>query len=248
MTPTTRIGAWPRLLLAAVTLIVLSACDAHRPQASVAPEPTTALPAAETSLPAGEAVALRASDTPAPPAMDAPNAVATEPLAATETPPPPADTATPDAPVPSAVDPTEAPAPSASAIEGGDVTPPGDPSAEADLPADLLEQITSLARLTPAGDDFTATASLEVRLGLSTVGVEIDTSGTIDLAAERRRLEKDLASARKELETTGAKLGNEAFLGKAPEHVVDKIRARRDLAAAEVERISGRLEAMPAGS
>ena len=121
-------------------------------------------------------------------------------------------------------------------------------AAEADLPADLLEQITSLARLTPAGDDFTATASLEVRLGLSTVGVEIDTSGTIDLAAERRRLEKDLASARKELETTGAKLGNEAFLGKAPEHVVDKIRARRDLAAAEVERISGRLEAMPAGS
>ena len=80
----------------------------------------------------------------------------------------------------------------------------------ADLPADLLDQVASLARLTPAADDFTATASLEVRLGLSTVDVEIDTSGTIDLAAERRRLEKDLAAAHKELETTGAKLGNEA--------------------------------------
>jgi valyl-tRNA synthetase len=119
---------------------------------------------------------------------------------------------------------------------------------EADLPADLLAQITSLARLTPAEDDFTATASLEVRLGLSTVGVEIDTSGTIDLAAERRRLEKDLAAAQKELETTGAKLGNEAFLGKAPDHVVAKIRGRRDLAAAEVERITARLEGMPSGS
>ena len=116
----------------------------------------------------------------------------------------------------------------------------------ADLPADLLDQVASLARLTPAGDGFTATASLEVRLGLSTVGVEIDTSGTIDLAAERRRLEKDLAAARKELETTGAKLGNEAFLGKAPDHVVDKIRGRRDLAEAEVARIAARLEALPA--
>jgi valyl-tRNA synthetase len=118
----------------------------------------------------------------------------------------------------------------------------------ADLPADLLDQVASLARLTPAADDFTATASLEVRLGLSTVDVEIDTSGTIDLAAERRRLEKDLAAAHKELETTGAKLGNEAFLGKAPDHVVDKIRARRDLAEAEVARITARLETMPAGS
>ncbi|WP_206474243.1 valine--tRNA ligase [Dietzia sp. KRD202] len=118
----------------------------------------------------------------------------------------------------------------------------------ADLPADLLAQVCALARLTPAAEDFTATASLEVRLGLSTVDVEIDTSGTIDLAAERRRLEKDLAAARKELETTGAKLGNEAFLGKAPDHVVDKIRGRRDLAEAEVSRITARLESMSAGS
>lgn len=118
----------------------------------------------------------------------------------------------------------------------------------ADLPADLLAQVCALARLTPAAEDFTATASLEVRLGLSTVDVEIDTSGTIDLAAERRRLEKDLVAARKELETTGAKLGNEAFLGKAPDHVVDKIRGRRDLAEAEVARITARLESMPVGS
>lgn len=121
-------------------------------------------------------------------------------------------------------------------------------TSDADLPAEVQDQVTTLARLTPAADDFTATASLEVRLGLATVSVEIDTSGTIDLAAERRRMEKDLASARKELETTSAKLGNEAFLGKAPDHVVDKIRARRDLAEADVARLVARLEGMPSES
>ena len=109
-----------------------------------------------------------------------------------------------------------------------------------------LPGVLSLARLTEPGEDFTATASIEVRLSTGTVTAEIDTSGTVDHAAERRRLEKDLAAARKELEGTTAKLGNEAFLAKAPEHVVDKIRGRRDLAETEVERISARLAEVPA--
>jgi valyl-tRNA synthetase len=75
----------------------------------------------------------------------------------------------------------------------------------------------------------------------ATVTIELDTSGTVDVAAERRRLEKDLAAAEKELTQTTEKLGNEAFVAKAPEAVVDKIKARRQLASEEVERISGRL-------
>ena len=74
--------------------------------------------------------------------------------------------------------------------------------------------------------------------------VEVDTSGTVDVEAERRRLEKDLAAAQKELAGTSAKLGNEAFLAKAPTDVVDKIRARQQLAGEEVERISARLAAL----
>ena len=46
--------------------------------------------------------------------------------------------------------------------------------------------------------------------------VELDTSGTVDVDAERRRLEKDLAAAQKELAQTTAKLANDAFLAKAP--------------------------------
>lgn len=107
--------------------------------------------------------------------------------------------------------------------------------------AHLHPEVTTLGRLTEPGADFAATASVEVRLSGTTVTVEVDTSGTVDLAAERRRLEKDLAVAQKELAGTEAKLGNEAFLAKAPEAVVDKIRARREVAAAEVERIGARL-------
>ncbi|WP_431938780.1 valine--tRNA ligase [Nocardia grenadensis] len=107
--------------------------------------------------------------------------------------------------------------------------------------AHLHPEVSTLGRLTEPGADFAATAAVEVRLSGSTVTVEVDTSGTVDLAAERRRLEKDLAVAQKELAGTEAKLGNEAFLAKAPDAVVDKIRARREVAAGEVERIGARL-------
>jgi valyl-tRNA synthetase len=101
--------------------------------------------------------------------------------------------------------------------------------------------VRSLAWLTEDTDGFSPTASVEVRLSGGTVNVEVDTSGTVDVDAERRRLEKDLAAAQKELTGTSAKLGNGAFLAKAPADVVDKIRTRQQLAREEVERISNRL-------
>jgi valyl-tRNA synthetase len=116
-------------------------------------------------------------------------------------------------------------------------------------PADLTDQrasVANLARLTEPGDEFTATASLEIRLSAATVTVELDTSGSVDLDAERRRLEKDLAAAEKEFAATTTKLGNEAFLAKAPEPVVDKIKGRRDVAESEVIRISARLTELSA--
>ncbi len=107
--------------------------------------------------------------------------------------------------------------------------------------AELAEEIASLARLTELEADRQPSASVEVRLSRGTVVVGLNTEGAVDLDAERRRLEKDLAAAEKELAGTDAKLGNEAFLAKAPENVVDKIKARREAAAADVERIGARL-------
>ena len=119
------------------------------------------------------------------------------------------------------------------------------PARVSGIPADDTEidlgPVFALAWLTESDAEFSPTASVEVRLSPATVTIELDTSGTVDVAAERRRLEKDLAAAEKELAQTTEKLGNEAFVAKAPEAVVDKIKARRQLASEEVERISGRL-------
>jgi valyl-tRNA synthetase len=115
--------------------------------------------------------------------------------------------------------------------------------AEADLNTQEAA-VTSLAWLTVPGEDFRPSASVEVRLSAGTVVVELDTSGTIDVGAERRRLEKDLAAAQKELASTAAKLNNADFLAKAPEAVVGKIRDRQRVAQEETDRITARLAAL----
>ena len=110
--------------------------------------------------------------------------------------------------------------------------------------AALGAPIAALAWLTDPDTDFRPTASVEVRLSGGTVAVELDTSGTVDVEAERRRLEKDLAAAHKELAGTTAKLENAAFLAKAPDDVVAKIRDRQQVARDEVDRIGARLGAL----
>jgi valyl-tRNA synthetase len=108
--------------------------------------------------------------------------------------------------------------------------------------AGLETEVRSLARLDAAGADFEATARLV--LG-GQVAVELDLSGAIDVAAERRRLEKDLAVARKDLDQAVRKLGNEQFLTKAPEPVVAKIRDRKVSAEADIARIEDQLARLP---
>ncbi|HIW92404.1 MAG TPA: valine--tRNA ligase [Candidatus Corynebacterium avicola] len=108
----------------------------------------------------------------------------------------------------------------------------------------LEDAVRSIVKLTAPEEGFTPTAAVELRLSSATITVELDTSGTVDVAAERKRLEKDLAEANKELERADKKLGNENFLAKAPEKVVEEIKGRRQIAVEEVERITARLEAL----
>ena len=113
--------------------------------------------------------------------------------------------------------------------------------------ADLAGQealVRSIARVEEPGEGFGASASIEVRLSQATLNAALDTSDTVDVAAERKRLEKELAAAQKELDTTGGKLGNEQFLANAPEQVVEKIRERQRVAQEEFDRVTARLEGL----
>ena len=101
--------------------------------------------------------------------------------------------------------------------------------------------IRALARLEAPGEGFGPTATLTISGG---VAVALDTRGAIDVAAERARLAKDRATAEKERAGALAKLGNEAFLAKAPEHVVAQIRERLATAEAELVRVEAALEAL----
>jgi valyl-tRNA synthetase len=102
------------------------------------------------------------------------------------------------------------------------------------------ESIRALLRLTPPADGFGASASLLAE----GVTVELDLAGTVDVAAERKRLERDLAAARKEAQSMTAKLGNEAFTAKAPAEVIEKSRARLAAAEADITRLESRLAAL----
>jgi valyl-tRNA synthetase len=99
------------------------------------------------------------------------------------------------------------------------------------------ERIRSLLRLTPPADGFAASASLAAE----DITVELDVAGAVDVAAERRRLEKDLAAARSEAEQAERKLGNAAFTAKAPAAVVDKTRQRLAAAQSDIARLEQRL-------
>jgi valyl-tRNA synthetase len=107
--------------------------------------------------------------------------------------------------------------------------------------------VRALSKLDELGDGFSPSASIQVSAGSGVIDVALDLSGTVDIAAERKRLAKDLAVAEKELSTCDKRLGDPSFTGKAPAEVVEKIKTRRDVAAGEIERIKARLEALPEG-
>jgi valyl-tRNA synthetase len=89
--------------------------------------------------------------------------------------------------------------------------------------------------------EITPSAKCEV----AGVTIEFDLTGSIDVVAERARLEKDLATATKDKQTAEVKLGNEGFMAKAPENVVVEIRDRLEKTTSDIERITAALAALP---
>ena len=100
------------------------------------------------------------------------------------------------------------------------------------------DQIRSLLRLDIPAATFTPTASLPAEA----ITVELDLIGAIDIAAERRRLEKDLSAARTEADQATRKLANQDFTAKAPQAVIAKTRQRLEAAQSDIARLSQRLQ------
>ena len=98
----------------------------------------------------------------------------------------------------------------------------------------------ALARLDAPGPRFAPSATLKA----GAVTVELDLTGSIDVAAERKRLEKDRVTVERERDKATAKLSNEQFLAKAPAEVVAKIRGRLEKAEADLARIAAQLGAL----
>ncbi len=107
--------------------------------------------------------------------------------------------------------------------------------------ADVLEYSSALRFLLKLEDkDFTPSASLEI----GGIKIELDLTGSIDVVAERARLEKDLAAAKKDLQTAEVKLGNAGFMAKAPADVVVEIKERLGKTTSDIERITAALAAL----
>lgn len=66
--------------------------------------------------------------------------------------------------------------------------------------------------------------------------------GVIDLAAEKTRLEKEVAKAEADIKRVDAKLGNADFMARAPEEVVEEQRERREEAEARRAKMLEALE------
>ena len=108
---------------------------------------------------------------------------------------------------------------------------------------DVLDDVRKHYRIDP--DRSAVTFRTRHLFGLAPVRGRFDIkAGTVDIAAERRRLERDLAAARKEAQSMTAKLGNEAFTAKAPAEVIEKSRARLAVAEADIARLESRLAAL----
>jgi valyl-tRNA synthetase len=71
-------------------------------------------------------------------------------------------------------------------------------------------------------------------------------AGMVDLDAERERLRKEIAAAVAERDRAQAQLGNEAFVARAPDHVIQVQRRRLATAVEQISLLERRLAELDA--
>jgi valyl-tRNA synthetase len=101
--------------------------------------------------------------------------------------------------------------------------------------------IRFLVRLDEPPAQFNPSAKIEV----GDFVVHFDLTGSVDVKAERARLQKDLEAIKKDQQTAQVKLENENFMAKAPMDVVKTIRERMEFCESEIARITALLATLP---
>ncbi len=104
--------------------------------------------------------------------------------------------------------------------------------------SDVIRRMARLSEISFADDAPQGAAQLLVRGEVAALPLK----GAIDFAAEKARLDKELAKAEADIKRVDAKLGNEKFVANAPEEIVEEEKEKRDAAEARKARILEALE------
>ena len=108
-----------------------------------------------------------------------------------------------------------------------------DIKARAERWSDVLKRLARLGEISFADRVPDGSVQLLIRGEVAAIPLK----GVIDLAAEKTRLDKELARANDDIKRVDAKLGNEKFVANAPEEVIDEQREKRDEAEARKAKI-----------
>ena len=111
----------------------------------------------------------------------------------------------------------------------------------ADAHADMLSRMARVASIEFASDPLTGTGARST----ASFDVAVVYERQIDIAAERERLMKELAKLEKGLASAEKQLGNEAFMAKAPAHIVEGLRKQAAETKMLHEKAKTALNALP---
>ncbi|TAK04061.1 valine--tRNA ligase [Patescibacteria group bacterium] len=108
--------------------------------------------------------------------------------------------------------------------------------------AALIRRLARVGELTIAPDATKPDGSTSAVVAGCTIYVPL--AGLVDVEKERARLQAEIETTKKYVETTSAKLENKEFVGKAPEKVVADMRAKLDEAHAKLAALEGQLNTL----
>jgi valyl-tRNA synthetase len=99
--------------------------------------------------------------------------------------------------------------------------------------ADFIKRLARISEISSAAAAPQGSVQMLVRGEVAALPLK----GVIDLAAERTRLDKEMARADADIKRVDAKLGNEKFVANAPKAIVEEEKAKREEAVARKTKI-----------